>query len=152
MYQVLVDDNFHFMDESRKSKSFATADEAVAHCKRMVDEDLAGYLRSNPGIGADKLFEMYAAFGDDPFIRGWTSRAGITHGNGLKRCAPTRLPDSAAPRQSPTLGAPRGSRRRARHAQGEVCWRRGKRELNFVRQLPNNGVNRLRLRQARAKG
>jgi hypothetical protein len=70
MYQVLVDDNFHFMDESRKSKSFATADEAVAHCKRMVDEDLAGYLRSNPGIGADKLFEMYAAFGDDPFIRG----------------------------------------------------------------------------------
>jgi hypothetical protein len=72
MYTVMVDDNFHFMDESERWKkgSYATADEAIAACRRMVDEDLARYMARNPGMSADDLYGMYAMFGDDPFIVG----------------------------------------------------------------------------------
>ena len=68
MYRVLVDDNFHYMDEEERYEhgSFATADEAIAACKRIVDEDLAQYFK--PGIDGSALYEMYTLFGDDPFV------------------------------------------------------------------------------------
>jgi hypothetical protein len=42
MYRVMVDDNFHYMDEDERFEhgSFPTAEEAIAACKRIVDEIL----------------------------------------------------------------------------------------------------------------
>jgi len=39
-YTVLVNDNFHYMDESERYElgSFETLDEAIAACKKVVDE------------------------------------------------------------------------------------------------------------------
>jgi hypothetical protein len=67
-YKIMVDDNFHYMDEEHRYgwKSFQTAEEAIAECKRMVDSDLAGFLK--PGIAATELYDTYTSFGDDPFI------------------------------------------------------------------------------------
>jgi hypothetical protein len=72
MYEVKVDSNFNFMDEAERwgKGSFTTLDEAMAACRQMVDEDLAQYLRANPHMTASKLYSMFAAFGDDPFIPG----------------------------------------------------------------------------------
>jgi hypothetical protein len=38
-YQVLIDDNFHYQDESERVKHgvFATSEEAVAACRSIVD-------------------------------------------------------------------------------------------------------------------
>lgn len=67
-YQVLIDDNFHYQDESERVKHgvFATPEEAVMACQSIVD----GYLTDafKPGMTADDLFQSYTAFGEDPFI------------------------------------------------------------------------------------
>jgi hypothetical protein len=65
-YKVLIDDNYHFMDESERITHgvFDTADDAVAACKRIVD----GCLVLAPGMTARALYERYMGFGDDPFI------------------------------------------------------------------------------------
>jgi hypothetical protein len=70
MYRVMVDDNFHYMDEEERFEhgSFATAEEAIAACKRIVDEDLAQYFK--PGMTGSALYEMCTSFGDDPFVVG----------------------------------------------------------------------------------
>ena len=41
-YRVLVNDNAHYMDESEQDDHgvFANADEAIAACKEIVDDDL----------------------------------------------------------------------------------------------------------------
>ena len=67
-YKVLIDDNFHFMDESGRITHgvFATADEAVAACKKIVDDCLVPML--GPGMTARALYEQYMGFGDDPFV------------------------------------------------------------------------------------
>jgi hypothetical protein len=67
-YKVLIDDNFHYMDESERVEHgvFDTADEAVAACKRIVDECLEPMLQR--GITAAALYEQYEGFGDDPFV------------------------------------------------------------------------------------
>jgi len=47
-YQVFVDDNFHFMDESERYNlgEFSTREEAIATCKKIVDEYLiSAYTR-----------------------------------------------------------------------------------------------------------
>jgi len=69
-YKVLVDDNFHYMDESERWELgvFSTAEEAIARCKAMINDELEGYYDSNPGITADKLYDLYVSFGSDPFI------------------------------------------------------------------------------------
>ena len=68
-YKVLVDDNFHYQDESKRAEHgvFATADEALAVCKQIVDD----FLRKEhkPGMGAAELYGRYTDFGEDPFIR-----------------------------------------------------------------------------------
>ena len=68
MYRVLVDDNFHYQDESERYElgPFATLDEAIVACRRMVDEDLASHLK--PGMTAEELYELYTMFDRDPFI------------------------------------------------------------------------------------
>ncbi|OKO82496.1 hypothetical protein [Bradyrhizobium sp. AS23.2] len=67
-YQVLIDDNFHYQDESERVKHgvFATPEEAVAACRSIVDEYLSGAFK--PGMTADALFESYTMFGEDPFV------------------------------------------------------------------------------------
>lgn len=42
---------------------------------KIVDESLASMYE--PGMDADKLFEMYKAFGEDPFVRGPGERGGF---------------------------------------------------------------------------
>jgi len=67
-YKVMVDDNFHYMDESERYTlgEFDSCESAVAACKKIVDDFL---LSSAPeGAAPKKLWEQYLAFGEDPFI------------------------------------------------------------------------------------
>jgi hypothetical protein len=68
IYKVLIDDNFHFQDESERVThgTFDTADKALAACRRVVDEFLAGAYKL--GMSSPALYEQYTLFGDDPFI------------------------------------------------------------------------------------
>jgi hypothetical protein len=67
-YKVLVDDNFDYMDEDRRYEHgvYPTVEEAISACKRIVDSNLAGFLK--PGMTASELYDAYRGFGDDPFI------------------------------------------------------------------------------------
>jgi hypothetical protein len=67
-YEVFVDDNFHFLDESERYRlgAFETCEDAVAACKKIVDEFLEkGYKK---GMSFKELYEGYTGFGEDPFI------------------------------------------------------------------------------------
>lgn len=68
MFKVLVDDNAHYQDEDERYElgSFATRDEALAACRRIVDQYLAETHR--PGMSATALFQAYKDWGEDPFI------------------------------------------------------------------------------------
>ena len=68
LYKVMVDDNFHYMDEDERRElgTFATAEEALAACRKLVDDCLASEFK--PGMSADELYDRYKLFGDDPFI------------------------------------------------------------------------------------
>ena len=67
-FKVYVDDNFHYMDASERTThgSFATAEEAVEACKRIVKQSVRSNLKS--GMTADELYDSYKMFGDDPFV------------------------------------------------------------------------------------
>ena len=67
-YQVFVDDNFHYMDESERYQlgDFDSLDAAVAACKRIVDEFLLSNHR--PGMTSDALMAQYTLYGEDPFV------------------------------------------------------------------------------------
>src|SRR6266542_430934 len=67
-YRVLVDDNFHYTDESERYElgQFDTLEAAVAACKSVVDEFLVPTYR--PGMTVAELLEQYAFFGEDPFV------------------------------------------------------------------------------------
>ena len=69
-FKVLVDDNFHYADESERHAAgeFATLPEAIAAARSIVDEYLASAFTI--GMTADELMASYAMFGDDPFIVG----------------------------------------------------------------------------------
>lgn len=69
-FRVLVDDNFHYMDADARTTlgDFETLEAAIAAAKTLVDDWLAsGY---QPGMSADKLYQDYTLFGEDPFIVG----------------------------------------------------------------------------------
>jgi hypothetical protein len=67
-YRVLINDNARYMDESERTDHgvFANADEAVAACKEIVDDELNTMCR--PGMIAKELYRLYVAFGPDPFV------------------------------------------------------------------------------------
>jgi hypothetical protein len=67
-YRVLVDDNFHYMDESRRRTlgEFRTYREALTAAKQLVDAYLLEALQ--PGATAHLLYQSYTMFGEDPFI------------------------------------------------------------------------------------
>jgi hypothetical protein len=67
-YHVLVNDNYHYMDESERYElgSFASLEEAIKAARAMVDSFLSAEY--HPGITADELYKQYMTFGEDPFI------------------------------------------------------------------------------------
>jgi hypothetical protein len=67
-FRVLIDDNFHYMDEGHRLEfgTFDTLAEAVAACRRIVDEWLLSHHK--PGMKASELFDLYVGFGEDPFV------------------------------------------------------------------------------------
>ena len=67
-YKIMVDDNFHYgeKDERAEHGIFATAEGAVAACRQMVDASLMAEYRD--GETAERLFERYTSFGDDPSV------------------------------------------------------------------------------------
>jgi hypothetical protein len=68
-YTVLVDDNFHYMDESERYKwgEFDTREEAIAAAKKIIDEFLDPAYE--PWMTAQEMYEGYTMFGEDPFIQ-----------------------------------------------------------------------------------
>ncbi|HMO55724.1 MAG TPA: hypothetical protein PKA05_17995 [Roseiflexaceae bacterium] len=67
-FRVLVDDNYHYMDDTEcyELGSFATLDAAIAACRRIIDDFL--HANYTPGMSAVQLYGVYTAFGEDPFI------------------------------------------------------------------------------------
>ena len=67
-YTVLIDDNFHYMDQTERYKhgDFDTCEAAIAACKQIVDEFLLSSLESPKSY--DELRTLYSFFGEDPFI------------------------------------------------------------------------------------
>lgn len=67
-YTVMVDDNFHYMDESERWElgTFVTAEGALAACRKVIDDWLARNYK--PGMTADQLYEHYTSFGEEPFV------------------------------------------------------------------------------------
>jgi hypothetical protein len=67
-YTVLVDDNFHYMNEAERYElgEFETWDTALAAAQQIVDRFLASAVR--PGMTAEELYDHYRGFGEDPFI------------------------------------------------------------------------------------
>lgn len=67
-YKVLIDDNFHYMDEESRIEHgiFKSPEKAIAACRRIVDESLR-HLHE-PGMSEAELIAQYTFFGDDPFI------------------------------------------------------------------------------------
>jgi hypothetical protein len=67
-YKVMVDDNFHYLDEDERSEygTFASAAEALDACRQLVDQSLVAEYEN--GATAEQLYERYSSFGDDPFV------------------------------------------------------------------------------------
>lgn len=67
-YTVLVDDNFHYMDESYRYKlgDFPTCEAAISACKSIVDSFLQDHHKL--GMTAEELYQGYTTYGEDPFI------------------------------------------------------------------------------------
>ena len=67
-YTVMVDDNFHYMDEKERWElgTFATLDEALVASRSLVDQWLAE--NHKPDMSGAELYSLYTAFGEDPFI------------------------------------------------------------------------------------
>jgi hypothetical protein len=67
-YKVMVDDNFHYMEDDRyEFGRFSTIEQAIAACKRIVDDDLSAFAKGK-NYAPDDLYEHYVSFGSDPFI------------------------------------------------------------------------------------
>ena len=68
-YEVLVDDNYHYMDEDERYSAgvFPTYGEALVRAKQIVEDSLLGFRE--PGQSADDLMRSYVLFGEDPWIR-----------------------------------------------------------------------------------
>ena len=69
-YEVVVYDNFHHNDKGLTNGEFENFDDALAVCKKIVDDFLAGI----GGKNAEDMYETYCMFGDDPTIYGAKDR------------------------------------------------------------------------------
>jgi hypothetical protein len=68
-YQLVIEDNHHFQDESgrREGQIFTDVESALNSCRTMVNWYLEREYR--PGMTAAKLYSQYTSFGDDPSIQ-----------------------------------------------------------------------------------
>lgn len=69
-YKVIVDDNYHYMDESERyvAGSYRSLEQAVERCKEITIKSLE-HLYEN-GMTPEKLSAQWAMFGEDPFVFG----------------------------------------------------------------------------------
>ncbi|MGP8155613.1 MAG: hypothetical protein ACLQMT_01975 [Candidatus Acidiferrales bacterium] len=69
-YKVMIDDNFHYMDEEERIThgEFETLEAAIEACKKIVNDCLAHAY--TPGASAEKLYAYYTMFGEDPWVLG----------------------------------------------------------------------------------
>jgi hypothetical protein len=70
-FEVLIADNFHFMDPDDppyKHSSYPTLEAAIAFCKRRIDEDLKEFAK--PGRSEAEIYRHYCMFGEDPYVVG----------------------------------------------------------------------------------
>lgn len=67
-YQVIVDDNFHYMDTDERYviSGFVTAEHALAKCKAIVEQCLKDCAK--PGDTPEQIYGSYQAFGEDPWV------------------------------------------------------------------------------------
>ncbi len=67
-YKVLVDDNFHYQDESERFElgEFDTYKLAEDACRKIVDDFLVSHYEE--GMTTNELYDIYVNFGEDPFI------------------------------------------------------------------------------------
>ena len=77
LYIVLVDDNFHFQDESEQYAiiGFATAAAALEKCHQIVETSLMEAYK--PGQSVEQIMEHYLLGGEDPWIRSPSGQPGI---------------------------------------------------------------------------
>lgn len=66
-YVVFVDDNYDYMDESRRYRlgAFDNCAAAISACKRIVDEWIA---HNSTNCKAEELLSGYKGYGEDPWI------------------------------------------------------------------------------------
>jgi hypothetical protein len=67
-YKVVVQDNFHWWDETERYEfgTFTTWDEAVDACKNKIEQELEKFFE--PGMDANQLYDHYIQMADEPFI------------------------------------------------------------------------------------
>jgi hypothetical protein len=67
-YTVYVDDNFHFGEESERYKlgDFETREEALAACRKKVDEYFEKLEKGKYSF--KELWDGYKLYGEDPYI------------------------------------------------------------------------------------
>ena len=67
-YQVYVDDNFHYMDESERYLAgvYDDCQTASGRCREIVDGSLVNEYKQ--GMSARELLDRYKSFGNDPWI------------------------------------------------------------------------------------
>ncbi len=67
-YEVYVDDNYHMGDESKRYKlgEFDTREQAVAACKKVVDEYFERLKKGEYPLS--EIWDGYMYYGEDPFI------------------------------------------------------------------------------------
>jgi hypothetical protein len=69
-YVVMLDDNFHYLDEEARTTlgAYETAAEALAAARRIVKNFLNSHY--TPSMTAERLLALYHTFGPDPWIQG----------------------------------------------------------------------------------
>ncbi|SFN44782.1 hypothetical protein SAMN05660284_01512 [Formivibrio citricus] len=67
-YKLMVNDNYHYMDkdECYCDGTYASAEEALAKARKIVDDFLADSYA--PGMTAGALFFQYKSFGEAPWL------------------------------------------------------------------------------------
>lgn len=67
-FKVRIHELFHFADESEMYTwgEYDTLTEAVAECKRIIDDQLPKAYKE--GLTPEKLYEGFMMFGDEPYI------------------------------------------------------------------------------------
>jgi hypothetical protein len=73
-YRVLVDDNFHYMDENYRecAGDFESYEDALALAKKITFESVI----ENEADTASETFQKYKDFGKDPFIQPFGDASG----------------------------------------------------------------------------